>query len=585
MKLLPALFTFALLIHLSLAASSLVTTSNYGLALGENDVLITWHLNYSTGPKMQATTLTLTFPLPPNSTLISVSVALGLISKFDVAESGDGPLVRLTVRNGPDGGPIALEIQYRISPFETQKFGRLRITPALCLAETDRFSADVTLPEDSILLSSTPISSYGERTVHIGSEGECIVLAYLRGAQFEVAGGYQYIPYTHYDVFAPAPSEKMRGEISDADSLADLLPTITGLDATYPHWVVVVVPPDLLSLKGEAGLYLGAGVIYLLENYNESFAPHLVHETMHGFNGQVLGWNKGASFWFEEGTADYAAHLYTLESGAKDTDMFVRGSGYYSSPYSELADYYRTGDNRMEFWNFSTLDSFSYDYSQFIIRAYVYSYGTDALRQAYACLRTIAPGTNAGNYSERNNLVVGCMSRSAGNVSVESILYPGKALFMADERSFERYAGAIGSATWKGVPKPLPASAYDLPPLPYENESKDALATLSASIAATKPFTSQRALGLYQDALARYDQARTAYQQGDYHTAFQDASYATVLLQTAAAAEQANGGTGNGNQAPSGTNNPPQPSPAPGSCLPAFALAGTLLLASWRRFS
>jgi len=588
MKLLPALFALALLTHLSLAASSFVTSSSYGLAVGENDVLVTWHLNYST--ELKNLRLTLTFPLPPNSTMISVSDALGPISNYDVAESGDGPSVTLTARNGPDGGPIALDIQYRVSPFDTQKFGRLRITPSLCLAVTDYFSADVTLPEDAVLLSSSPKADYGKRTAHIGSEGECMVLAYMRGAQFEAAGGYQYVPYTHYDVFARNPSEKMRGEISSVDSLAGLLPTITGLDATYPRWVVIVAPSGILSPKGEAGLYRGAGIIYLLEDYNESFSPILAHETTHGFNGQVLGWNNGASFWFEEGTADYVAHLYTLEIGAKEADIFVRGSGYYSSPYSELADYYRTNNNTMESWNFSTLDSFSYDFSQFMIRAYVDSYGTDALRQAYACLGRISPETNVTTSDERNALVVGCMSRSAGNVSFESILYPSKALFNENERSFERYAGAIGSGTWKGAPKPLPASAYDLPPLPYEKESKDALDALSANFTSLSPFTSEQAIEFYNQALARSEQARTAYQEGEYRTALEDANYAAMLLQTAITVEQTDAQTRDviaaiNNQSPSGGNKPPKPSPLPSSCLPAFALAGTMLLASWRRFS
>ncbi|MFA6035467.1 MAG: hypothetical protein WC759_00730 [Candidatus Micrarchaeia archaeon] len=523
---------FVLLLALAPAfAASFVTTSHYDMALGEDDALVSWHLNYST--ELKNLRLTLTLILPSNSTMLSASDSQGQITNYNFKKSADSPVLVITGKNGPEGGPIALDIEYRIAPFATQKFGRLRITQPLCLAITDHFSADITLPEDAVLITSTPKSSYGTRNAHISSLGDCIELSYLRGPQFEGAGGYSYVPFTHYDVFARNVDQKLRTEVSEVDSRASILPAITGLEAPYPRWTVLVAGDDLLPLESEAGLYTGAGIIYLREDYNNSLAPILAHETTHGFNSIVLQWTDGKSFWFEEGTADYAAHLSVLDIGIEDPDMFVKGSSYYSSSYSELADYYQSGDNRMESWDFSSLDSFSYDYSQFIIRAYVDAYGTDALKQAYACLGRIPPETNATTSAEINGLVLGCMSRSAGNVSFESILYPGKDVFAQNQRTFERYAAAIGSATWKGTAKPLPASAYDLPPLPNELESKAALDALSATFASLEPFTSESAASTYQDALARYKLAQSEYDARNYAQSLEHSNYASNLLSTA----------------------------------------------------
>jgi hypothetical protein len=572
---------FVLLLALSPAfAASFVTTSHYDIAVGDDDVLVTWHLNYSTG--LNNVRLTLTLLLPPNSTMLSASDSLGPITNYNFKQSADSPVLVLTARNGQEGGPIAMALEYRITPFPAQKFGRLRITQPLCLALTDSFSADITLPEDAVLITSAPQATYGTRIAHFSSQGQCIQLSYLRGPQFEGAGGYSYVPFTHYNVFTRNAGQKLRTDISELDSRANsLLPAITGLDAPYSRWTVIVAGSDAFPLEGEAGFYSGAGIIYLRENYNNSLAPVLAHETLHGFNSVVLPWNHGTSFWFEEGTADYAAHLASLDLGLEEPDIFVKGSSYYSSPYSDLANYYRTNNNTMESWDFSSLDSFSYDYSQFIMRAYIESYGTDALKQAYACLGRIPPKTNASTVAARNALVVGCMSRSAGNVSFESILYPGKDVFAKDERAFQRYAALLGSAKWKGSSKPLPASAYDLPPLPNETESKAALDALNASFASLKPLTYNQAEAMRQNALEFYNRSQYYYDNGNYDVSLSYSATAAAMLKNALALEDINANLVKSSQQP---NNQAKPASS-GSCLPALALPALLLLASWRRLS
>jgi hypothetical protein len=598
---LQSAFILVLALLLCLAPLSLAqdvqTTSHYGIDVGDSDATVNWFLNYSTNLKNLR--LTLSFFIPPNATLISVSDGLGEISSPTVMETPNGEEVTVTARNGPDGGPIALAIRYSVKHIIVHSYGRLRITTPLCLAVTNSSSADVTLPDGAVLLASSPAAKTGLQTASFLSVAECIKLSYML-ASGEGQGGYSHYATQHYEVFGRNIDAKLKGEIADLELQYSLFPTMTGLQPDYSKWVVVIVPKADLSSKGEAGSYNGGGLIYLLEEQQlesgeTGLAPILAHETVHGFNGGPFAWNHGSSFWFEEGTAEYGAHIASQLMGLRQGDFFVKGSPYYTSTYSDLADYYGSGSTRMETWDFSSLDQFSYDYSQFLIRAYVDAYGTDALRQSYDCLRRVPPDREVSGPAEVNSLVLDCMSKAAGGGGVaapDSILYPGRALFNSNERAFEHYAASIGAASWKGESKPLPKSAYDLPPLPYEAESQSALDSLSASYRTLQPFTSDDARAQYQSSFALYNDAQALHQQGSYRDSLAKAQLAHLYLNNALAAEvaykaaQAAGqhdaqpGTyGNGTSTNQGGNGSSSRQVFP--CLPAYALVGLLALAAY----
>ncbi len=574
-KIIPLLALALLLLALPTfaAAEDVIskTSAHYQAAINGEDAEVTWFLNYSVAVK--SIKLTLTFDLPANATLLSISDVHGPITNYRLTQMPTGDEVKLETRNDGEFGPLALAIKYLITDFAQKKYGRLRITAPLCLASTDEVSVDVSLPPDSVLLASTPKASIGSNQVQFKWVDECIRLMYERGEAYEGSDGYFSYSTPHYAIFAPEISSKMKQELAEVEQSYGLLSEITGISAPYVKWVVVEAP-DEKNVKKEAGVYTGGGLIFIRPNaLDENIGPLVIHETMHGFDSAPLSWYAGEGFWFDEGMASYAAHLYSLANGIGEGDIFVKNSLFYSSSYDELADYYAKNSTRMETWDFATLDAFSYDYSQFIIRAYVHAHGTEALKQAYACLpRT--PDKNVTDAQKRNNYILTCLSLADSNASFESILYPGKDIFLTDKLAFERYASAIGAASWKGESKPLPNSAYDLPPLPYEREANESISALSAAIHENSDrFNSSQANLLFSKAISEYESAKNSYATGKYFEANLMALQAEVFLKMAkqADADQVAGAA------------QPASSPFALPCSSGFALLAVLALAFRRR--
>ncbi|MDO8340069.1 MAG: hypothetical protein Q7T16_05435 [Candidatus Burarchaeum sp.] len=576
-----AFFAFALLVLALLvialpnfaAAEEVLskTSAHYQVAIIGEDAEVTWLLNYTVAVK--SIKLTLTFGLPANATLLSISDVHGPITNYRLTQMSAGDEVKLETRNDGEGGPLALAIKYIITDFAQKKYGRLRVTTQLCLASTDESSLDVVLPPDAVLLASTPKASIGSDRAQFKWVDECLRLIYVRGEEYEGAGGYFSYSTPHYAVFAPEISSKMKQELAEVEQNYGLLSEITGISPPYGKWVVVEAP-DEKNVKKEAGVYTGSGLIFIRPTaLDENIGPLIMHETMHGFNSEPLSWYAGEGFWFDEGTASYAAHLYALANGIEEGDIFVKNSRFYSSTYDELTDYYERNYARMETWDFETLDAFSYDYSQFLMRAYVDAHGTEALKQAYACLpRT--PEQNVTDSQKRNNYILTCLSLADSNASFESILYPGKELFLTDEHAFERYTASIGSASWKGEAKPLPKSAYDLPPLPYEREANESISALSAAMQENSGrFNSSQANLTFSKAIAAYESAKNSYSAGKYFEANLMALQAEVLLKMAKQADA--------DQAAGAAQSAASPFALP--CSAGFALLAVLALAFRRR--
>ena len=153
----PAFALLLLLSFLSLAAyGELVTktTAHYGIDIQDEDAEVTWLLNYSTS--VQNVKLTLTFVLPANATLISISDLHGPVLDYELTRKPDGDEVLLTTKNDGRGGPLSLTILYWVTDIAPERYGQLRISQPLCFAITDEASAEVTLPADSVLIASTP---------------------------------------------------------------------------------------------------------------------------------------------------------------------------------------------------------------------------------------------------------------------------------------------------------------------------------------------------------------------------------------------------------------------------------------------
>jgi len=531
-------FAFLFLLSLSFLtfADTLITktTAHYDLTLQDEDAEVLWLLNYTTTAKNIK--LTLTFDLPANATLLSISDLHGPILNYELTPHSFGDEVKLETMNDGEGGPLMLTIRLLLENFAPERYGQLRISYPLCLAITDESSADVTLSADAILIASEPRAEPGTRRAHFDSLDSCITLIYKRGAEFEGVDGYYHYSTEHYETFAQNITPRIRQEIVETESLYGMLSDITGIEPPYEKWTVIFTP-DSGTSKKEAGLYVGTSMMFIREDaMDEHLAPLIAHETMHGFNGDPLSWNEAGGFWFEEGMGTYASHLFSLELALEEPDFFVKNSDFYSSEYDELADYYRNDETYMETWDFETLDAFSYEYSQFIIRAYVDFYGTDALKQAYSCLPRV-PDT-VSDPQLRNFYVLNCLSLAAGNVTHESILYPLKGLFLTDEHAFSRHVARIGSASWVGESKPLPMSAYDLPPLPYEEEAAEALSTAKAELDAAPAFTSPDAQSLFSQAQSEYQSAAAYFEAERYRESIADSQRAVSLLQVAVEYEE-----------------------------------------------
>jgi len=511
------------------------TTAHYNILIEDEDAEITWLLNYSTA--IQNLKLTLTFTLPENATIISISDLHGPILNYDVVQLPSGDEITLQTRNDGQGGPLSLTIKYSLKNIAPQKYGRLRISYPLCLSITDESSADLTLPPDAVLISSSPASKQGSRTAHFNYLGQCLIFVYKRGTEFEDQGGYDSYSTTHYEVFSRELSQDVKKAALDVEDYYWLHENITGIQPPYEKWTIIFTPHGQ-DIKGEAGVYVGSGLIFIREDaLDGELAPLIVHETIHGFNSKPLHWDVvPGSFWFEEGTATYGAHLYSLEKGIEEPDFFVKNSDYYTSTYEELANYYERDSSYMEVWDFELLDQFSYDYSQFIIRSYIDSYGTKALRQTYACLSRVPEDT--ADPLLRNENILDCMVLAAANGTRESILYPYKELYQSDEHTFERLVARIGSGDWRGEEKPLSSSAYDLPPLPYELEAADELAIVEADLQAAPAFTSSNAQSLLAQATSEYELARSLFEQERYKESLAASKRASEILQLAYQAEE-----------------------------------------------
>jgi hypothetical protein len=224
--------------------------------------------------------------------------------------------------------------------------------------------------------------------------------------------------YDHYLFFGTE-------NIGTADNMFFIIPKVTGMDSPFEKFTVVTLNDDdyeILVDPWSDAKYKYAGLIILKKSFfeKEREIGTIIHETTHGFNAQVLRWNRAPVTWFDEGLAEYTEFLtnkllniphaeifgenITFEKGGKLYLLKTRGTP------DDLRNYYQSGETFMNDWNAQDVltQEFGYAFSELVIRDYVYRNGPDSLHEVYRKLSEVDHSTNTSE--EYNSIVLSILN-------------------------------------------------------------------------------------------------------------------------------------------------------------------------------
>ncbi len=373
-----------ILLFISLNASAVV---EYEVSLlGNSDLNI---VNFFDVESNEAVNYwSITFIVPENSEIVSISDSIGKINDFN--RNGSQIEFQSNIGTGRRKETFRLDLIERNAVKE--KFPELKLIE-LSLAGFPKTPSKVNANIPNILSFS---SSFGftenitkEKAVFEGIGPPAIRLYFSD----------KKTPYKNFVVFGNDSFD-----LSKEDELFYVIERVTGRKKPFPFYPIVVLSDadyNKETLSFSQGVYLN-GLIFLREStFNEELQPNqinttLLHEATHGFNEQVLKWSdENSLLWFNEGVARYLELVVDVNKERIYPNLFGEDKSFtegnqittFKSGASEeeLWNYYKNNEKFMETWNYNEDKnlSFGYAFSELVIRNYVKKHGFDSLQEIF----------------------------------------------------------------------------------------------------------------------------------------------------------------------------------------------------------
>jgi len=188
-------------------------------------------------------------------------------------------------------------------------------------------------------------------------------------------------------------------DVKNAEQFFPILPYVLGVESPHERYPIIFLNDSTYgSVVNEwsSGRYRTGGLILVKNSTSSGDMPSLIiHETAHGFNSKLLGWDGTDSVYFDEGVAKFAEFLVKRKRDIPQAEIFgdrtqFRKGGrryYYESRSSPevLWNYYRKNKGWMKSWTpWEDVDrgarEFGYAYSELLVRDYVRRNGLLSMR-------------------------------------------------------------------------------------------------------------------------------------------------------------------------------------------------------------
>ncbi|MFP4046010.1 MAG: hypothetical protein ACLFS3_03040 [Candidatus Aenigmatarchaeota archaeon] len=189
-------------------------------------------------------------------------------------------------------------------------------------------------------------------------------------------------------------------DLNRTENMFPILSFLTGIESPHEKYALVFLDDERYDRNindWSSGVYRTGGLIVVRRDLPEvELTSTVLHETMHGFNEEVLKWDRTQTAYYDEGMAKFLEYLVHNKLVKKQAEVFgdrvyleENGSRYYLEPRSshdQLWDYYTSDENWIKRWNpyqesSSERRRFGYALSELIIRKHVQENGIDGLRE------------------------------------------------------------------------------------------------------------------------------------------------------------------------------------------------------------
>ncbi|MHB8584311.1 MAG: hypothetical protein ACYDDF_00525 [Thermoplasmatota archaeon] len=353
--------------------------------------------------------------LPPGFSPVSARDSLGPL-QYSATQDGEDVLVTLTTHYPPATGVRSFQI-VATANMKTLGSGlllaQLSAVPALNSGSTAYLIIDA--PLGGVLLDT-----HGSEWSRFANESTKTIDRSFVVMASSAMSTYAVRSFGPYAILRPTDAEWSNTtrdrEVTVLEDTVQLLPEITNLTGrplSNDSFLVVYGPDSLFTW--EAGYQTG-GLIALHASALENPAPDwrveedrtLIHETMHAILGLTLQGNGDLlPSWFNEGSARYTEWLVddahpTLAAGCNETvcwdsrsrPFFYTVQGVYAGNESYSLDW-TPGSSASE-----ADRSLGYDYSSYVIGAFIQQHGVASYRSVYQTLNaTILPTDDQTNAS------------------------------------------------------------------------------------------------------------------------------------------------------------------------------------------
>lgn len=341
----------------------------------------------------------------PNNTLIhSVKDSHGKV-EYEM----NGGKLHFRTNSGPRRSQESVRVNYTVNNVRNHTFKKLsRLEVSLFGLRGETTKAEV--EAENIISWHTPFQFHSEKkngTIMFEGRGALPLRFYTsqEGRQSE-----------HYHYFS------MNGTIRDAEEFFPIIPQITGIHSPQNRFPALFLEGeryDSLVNEWSSGRYKTGGLILMRRNMSRSRAVStLIHETVHGFNEEILKWDETDTAYLNEGMAKFAEFLINQKANVPQAEVFgdkayflEEGKRYYLEPRStpqELWDYYVKDENWMKGWNpwrgkAYRARRFGYAYAELMIRDFVRREDLESMREASRSLMNI--DRKVGNVDEKKRMV------------------------------------------------------------------------------------------------------------------------------------------------------------------------------------
>ena len=249
---------------------------------------------------------------------------------------------------------------------------------------------------------------------------------------------WKIIESEKYIVGIENPSEEQINEIQKAERYFYILENITGFELPFSKLMIEVF--DFSEEKGCLEAEACAGHFGFVIKPNAIKANTIIHESMHVFQFQI---RKGATFkdpisqkWFDEGSATYAANLFTNLSGEGSQTKLA---------YEQLKEFYLSENKIIKDINFA------YAFAAFDFAAYVQKCGNEALRGVFQEIGRRNEKSIEPISEEELIKIMGDSCKR--NMTNDDLDFPYKNLLLTNESAFkEKVKNLVYMPPEEGIP-------------------------------------------------------------------------------------------------------------------------------------